>query len=309
MKLVSAFSSVTRTFGLRRQINPINTVRAVESAMDLLYHALETRYGSNTDRMVVRETRRLRDGYYNKLSEGWQADFADPLVRFAYLYGYTAVRASITYEIIAKYEALEGLFNRRILHVGCIAGGPGSELLGIAKFIAAKRKRAEVKAEVYDRYVGWEQCWRPVRTVLPRRVRLMAEYKHHDILSPATWQSSTQPSNITLYTLSYCLSEFRSRQDRAEAYFQRLFAAPPGTHFLFVETSYSTDVEWLDQMIRSHNIELLPDRCGITQGKFSPKFKLSDVEQNALNECYHGKLSGCLPFTDLKPVYRVGRKT
>lgn len=61
--------------------------------------------------------------------------YENPITRFAYIYAYTTVHADAVYAFIQNFDALKEIFNAEVVNVSCIGGGPGSDFLGILKYI------------------------------------------------------------------------------------------------------------------------------------------------------------------------------
>jgi hypothetical protein len=76
----------------------------------------------------------LSSRYQNVLQTGGP-DFSDPVARFAYVYSYVPAHAHWVHELLEMSNDAAAVFDAKKVRVACIGGGPGSDLVGILKFL------------------------------------------------------------------------------------------------------------------------------------------------------------------------------
>ena len=85
-----------------------------------------------------------------------------PYRRFAYLYKYGTCHANLVYERIRACQALRAALAGRHVTVSSIGGGPGSEYLGVLKYVGEQPKRPRLKFFLLDREAAWSETWSDV---------------------------------------------------------------------------------------------------------------------------------------------------
>lgn len=92
-------------------------------------------------------------------------DFEDELNRYAYVFNNSMSFANMTKKAIMRSTALMAYlqsFKGKALIIACIGGGPGSEALGIVKYLCTLSPDARPKKlsfYIYDRCVRWKDMW------------------------------------------------------------------------------------------------------------------------------------------------------
>ena len=83
--------------------------------------------------------RKLEQNYAHLVYEN-NVDHSDLVSRFAYIYKYVTCHANLVSQTIAESDELGALFNREKVNVTCIGGGPGSDFLGILKYVLLNKR-------------------------------------------------------------------------------------------------------------------------------------------------------------------------
>ena len=134
----------------------MNCFQFVRLVLDELYEQICSDYGDEADQVLKKALIDLSKKYGN-LEIGNDIDYSNPVTRFVYIYAYTTVHADIVYQLLQSSPQLRNIFNKQITCISCIGGGPGSDLLGILKFITlASPATKKLKCLVCDK----EQAWR-----------------------------------------------------------------------------------------------------------------------------------------------------
>lgn len=80
--------------------------------------------------------------------------YAEPSVRCAYMYAYNVLNTAIVYHEFAKHltdkeEVIRNFFSQKSLKICCLAGGPGTEAVGVSKAIADAISKSSTKADTF----------------------------------------------------------------------------------------------------------------------------------------------------------------
>src|SRR5205085_8729390 len=102
----------------------------VKGVLDNLYEQLPDKDEYIKDDLIKKRLLCLREDYRN-LINGIIPLYDDLYKCFAYLYCYAAAHANVIYELIKLSSNLWRLFNSDRVHMSCLGGGPGCDLLGV----------------------------------------------------------------------------------------------------------------------------------------------------------------------------------
>jgi hypothetical protein len=164
----------------------------------------------------------------------------------------------MVYTLITNSQDLSALFDSDKINVTCIGGGPGSDLLGILKFMLNQGKNATLRCSLYDKEQAWGDSWSDVDDKLSAPFRVSTFFQSFDVAEPTTWGQHIKFLNADLFTMVYFMSEIYRVKDKAEPFFINLFSkSKQGALFLYVDNDNSTFSDWFDALIRQHALKVL----------------------------------------------------
>jgi hypothetical protein len=136
----------------------------------------------------------------------------------AYIYRYVAAHAYTIYALIRNTPDLSRLFDMSKLCVCCLGGGPGSELLGILKFMAMGKKSATLMCRVYDRQERWRESLGSLCNHLTS-FDIFPTFRVLDVAEADALAKNPELLHNDLFTMSFFMSEVHSKQEQAESFF------------------------------------------------------------------------------------------
>lgn len=228
-------------------------------------------------------------------------DYASSISRFAYIYKYTVAHADYIKQLIQEHKALRELFDKEVLSVACLGGGPGSDLLGILKYMLQNGRKSALTCYLFDRERAWGDSWSEVAKPLKADFSLYPVFQQLDVTDQNTWGSYRKYLGADLFTLSYFLSEVWTFHAKAQPYFEYCFAnAKDGAIFLFIDNNDASGhfPGWYDKMAAAHGLKQLHD--GSCKMAFSIDEEKTDLEP------YYSKFGW--PKRESNVVYRISRK-
>ena len=182
--------------------------------------------------------------------------YQNPLCRIAYLYGTTPANANLIEHVFEEDTDLanyvEVLQNERgQVSVCAFGGGPGTELLGIAKWIENRCFHAQIALEflLLDRVNEWLDSWLAIKRQIESRFRenlganrnnwpltITGSFSTIDITNTTNFGNLGTVFDQDIYVLSYVVSEiFENVQDLRSFTTYMAGYAPLGAKFLFVD--------------------------------------------------------------------------
>lgn len=284
----------------------VSCFQIIKSVLDELYQQIPFE-DKLKDRVIQRKLELLREKY-NDLKNGVIPKYNDPYLHFAYLYCYVASHANTLCQIIDNLPELSSAFDRDRINVSCVGGGPGSDLLGLLKFIQLRNKPAHLRCGTYDREETWYDSLRNICNRIDPLSPISPYFRIMDVTKPETWLEQAELCGADLFTLSFFMSEIPVIRNEANPFFRHLFkSAKSGSLFLFVDNSSGSAHLWFDALVKEHN------KCS-TYGhlEFLKKpedkrvFVIESGEQKRYLEPYYSKFGD--PKLRSYTYYRICRK-
>ncbi len=281
----------------------MNCFQLVKSVLDELYEQVLDEHGNDTDNIIQEKLEHLRKTYEN-LRNGVDVDYSDSATRFAYIYRYTTAHANMVYEFIRDSESLTKIFDAETVNVSCIGGGPGSDFLGILKFmdLGLSTSLKKLKCYLCDQEKNWRESWADVDdklgTSFPFSVSTV--YWELDVTDVDESVAHTKIFNADLFTMIYFISELYSLREDARAFFENMFdQAKPGALFLFVDNNAQSFYGWFDELAEEHHLECVKKENNI-------RFQTGGDEEARDLDPYYDKFG--YPKLGANIAYRIYRK-
>ncbi|ELS32416.1 MULTISPECIES: hypothetical protein [Pseudanabaena] len=277
----------------------MNCFQIIKFVLDEAYNQIEGNE-SEKDESISEALVYLRD-QYSKLLTGVTIDYSHPITRFAYIYAYVTSHANLVNTIIDKSSDLSVLFDKEKVTVTCLGGGPGSDFLGILKYLMLNSKNPRVSFKICDKEKAWLDSWEGVDNMVDPKFRISTSYNSIDVTEPEDWQSlKNYFQSSDLFTMIYFMSEVQALRDKADEFFANLFEkAKSGALFLFVDNNIPEFYDWFDELADEFGVEILKSR---RENILAPIHE----EKKDLGE-YYKKFGS--PKIRANVAYRIARKT
>ena len=235
-------------------------MQIVKSVLDEAYVQIEAEDEAEKDALINARLESIRKEYAALTDlEAPEVDYSDPITRFAYIYKYTVAHADYIKQLIDRHDAISELLKGATPRVACIGGGPGSDLLGILKFMMRHRIRdVKLTCHIFDRERAWADSWSDVATVLDVPFRVSTAFMQLDVTDRNTWKAYGKLAQADLFTLSYFVSEVWRLAEKAEPFFEHFLAQmKSGAVLLFIDNNSDPFVEWFDSMVARYDFDCL----------------------------------------------------
>jgi SAM-dependent methyltransferase len=235
----------------------MNLMQLIKLVLDDAYTAINAPNDAKKDALIKEELTNL-SAEYGKLAskDSSSIDYSDAVKRFAYIYKYTVAHADYIMQIIKGNKDLRELLEKKSIEVACLGGGPGSDLLGILKYLIRKQAQGlSLKCYIFDKERAWGDSWSDVASSLSPPFQIYPVFQQMDVTDSKTWASYQKFLRADLFTLSYFLSEVWKIKDTAEPFFDHcLSQMKSGSMILFVDNNDSRFRGWFDGMAKKHNL-------------------------------------------------------
>ena len=250
----------------------------VKIALDELYTEAVKDYGNETDAQISRQIVCLQKTLRNlNKGEPNPTTYKDPTVRFAYVFKYVTSHADYVVQILQKFQQkLNGsIFEKESIRVSCIGGGPGSDLIGLLKYLDEKDKLepvGKITCYLLDREQAWADTWTELGDTLDSRLNLHVNFQPLDVTMPESWSQQKKFLQADLFTMSYFLSEVYALDSngRVTAFFRDMFdQAKPGALFLYDDNGHQEFNNYFDSLF---DPSLCESVISETNTKLTPRY-------------------------------------
>jgi hypothetical protein len=200
----------------------------------------------------------LSKTYRNLLGSGGP-DFGDPVTRFAYVYSYVPAHAHWVHELLGFSEEAAAVLDKDKVRIACIGGGPGSDLVGILKFLDERGGDAPaIFCEIVDGCEQWKLTWADIGFTLDLPMSLNTDYVIHRVGDPGVWTHPTKFAKADLFTMNFFVSEIAHMGAPAWEYVEKALArGKPGAVLLFNDNNDSRFFERFDKLAAALEWEVL----------------------------------------------------
>jgi Putative SAM-dependent methyltransferase len=248
----------------------------VKIALDELYVQGKKSHGNALDALIEKQIKTLSTSYANLTAATRQPiDYKDASTRFAYVYKYVASHGDYIVQALShgKRKLGESLFAKSSLKVSCIGGGPGSDVIGVLKFLdeeISSESVSKLTCYLLDREQAWADTWVDLGDSLSTEVTLNVNFQPLDVTRPDSWSQQTKFFSADLFTFSYFLSEVQSLNSDGVVtdFVKRVFSeAKSGALFLYIDNGgelfnaffdSTCELTSLETLVSCDNILMMP---------------------------------------------------
>lgn len=275
----------------------MNCFQIIKSVLDEEYNQIAGTEDEKDERIKAMLTALMSD--YSQLSTESNISYSDRVIKFAYIYKYVTSHANLVYTLLQKNQNLGDIFNSKKLKISCIGGGPGSDFLGIIKYMMTNKKSSNIQFQICDREKTWAESWSGVDDKVEPTFRTSTSYLPLDVTKPDDWKSYTKYFQSDFFTMIYFMSELVAFKDLANNYFNYFFSqAKSGSFFLFVDNNSPEFYSWFDHLARTNNISIIK--------KQQENIKIPFEEEKSDLGIYFQKFD--CPKLQANVAYRIGQK-
>ena len=236
----------------------MNCFQVVGSVLDRLDNQIYSLHGLSTDQVIQQEILALSNKMRN-LHLRNDVDYSNPVTRFAYIYSYTSAHADMVYQLIRDERELREVFKADTVKVSCLGGGPGSDFIGILKFMThASVPTKKLICLLCDGEEAWREAWVDVDAELSASFSTSTTYWKQDLIEPSNLLPTSGLFKADLFTMVYLVSELFSGIEDARDFFDMMVqSAKPGVLFLFVENNDNRFYGWFDEFAADAGLEFV----------------------------------------------------
>lgn len=152
----------------------------------------------------------LQNKYYSKSDN---PDYSSKLNKFCYLFKYSVAHGYYVFHSLKRARVTIGkeLFSSSGMRIACIGGGPGSEIIGVLRYIREiepQNRSIPIEIVVFDKEPTWEKVCTRVLECMPSASNVSVKFVEMDATNP----SSYAPIDFSVFGIvisSFFMSETR----------------------------------------------------------------------------------------------------
>lgn len=238
----------------------------VKIALDGLYAEATVLHGAATDSIISQRMTYLSTSYSGlNNTNRLPVDYKDPATRFAYVFKYVATHSDYIVQILNQLRSEVGgtVFDMENLRLSCIGGGPGSDIIGVLRYLDERKASEPVKkvtCYLLDREQAWADTWTELDDSMNLGTGLNVNFQPFDVTKPTSWAQQTKFQQADLFTMSYFVSEVKSLDVNGivSSFWTTLFQnAKPGALFLYDDNGHDSFNSYFDGLWKAAGLELI----------------------------------------------------
>ena len=279
----------------------------VKLALDELYEEGIQEYAGKLDATIKTRMTYLTGSYETLLSGNRKPiDYRDPATRFAYAFKYVAAHGDYLVQALeaTRHEIGKYIFEEDTLRLSCIGGGPGSDVIGVLKYLAEHSDEPTRKLTCYllDGEQAWADTWTEIGASLASNLAVNVNFQKLDVTDPKSWSAQKKFLKADLFTLSYFVSEVQSLDTGViAAFWKTIFdGAKSGAIFVYVDNGHDVFNEYFDAQWNNRG----DIKCILTNNNLwkTPRYteQASEIGEYRIKFGHSPKLKSLLSFRVLR---------
>lgn len=210
-----------------------------QPAVEFYEQAARAKYG---DGFVAATKGQFADLQQKYFSSTENPDYGSDVKKFCYLFKYSVSHGYYIFQALKEVaKAIKpSPFSRNPTRIACIGGGPGTELIGIARYIREKEpdaKPREIKVTIFDKEKSWKAACERILNCVKGDINISFKFVEFDATDPATY-SNIDFSKFHFVMANFFLSEIRKAKivGKTASFWKHLFVSlGDGKVFLAVD--------------------------------------------------------------------------
>ena len=188
---------------------------------------------------------------YATVKAGGGPTFADPVIRFAYVFQHVAAHAHWLYDLLSNCEPIMKVFESGKARIACVGGGPGSDLVGVLKVLDEKKIECKLFCELLDGCAEWKLTWGDLSYQL-NVTAVHTDYVIHDVADKKTWSSPSHIGKADIITISFFISEIFHLKNTSD-YLTKLFSSAKSSAIVVMNDFRDIDIYGLCDKVAAEN--------------------------------------------------------
>ncbi len=243
---------------------------------------------------ISRHIQKTSDEYRNTEPE---IDYQNPLCRLGYFYRHVPANATLFEWVLQRSSRLQKKLEKakqESLHICSIGGGPGTELLGLGKYLLQipQHRPRDIKFSVLDNVPQWSETWERLAEAVAAELGkaspvIAPSFNQLDVLDESSYKDYAFKFRKTdIVVFNYLFSENKTRLNQAQAVLRHLAKVTPEDCVFVVIDRLEHDEKFTNDVVKSF----------VNAGFPEPKFnKISgsmdgDEKTGELGKIYTSKL-------------------
>lgn len=207
----------------------------------------------------------LQAKYYSKTDN---PDYGSSIKKFCYLYKYSVAHGYYIFSVLRRLrpKIKPAIFSRRPTRIACIGGGPGTEIIGLCRYLRTvepENVSNPIEITIFDKEPSWKESCDRVLECVKGNLNISLKFVQFDATNSLTYQM-LDFSNFHLVMSNFFLSEIRKAKiiGASSGFWKHLFASMgSGKIFVAVDFADNDGAGWahLNGLLPANHAEVLND--------------------------------------------------
>lgn len=275
----------------------MNVFQLIKTVLDEIYEDLVNDLGSESkaDKEVKNKLKYLSEKYID-MPNGVVIDYTDDATRFAYIFKYVTCHSNLVADSLESSRCIVKKLDNDVLTASCVGGGPGSELLGLIKYLQKRSYGGKVQCYLFDRERSWGESWADVNNKLGNDLSISIFQDQFDVTLPSSWLNKKY-FNSDIFFFVFFLSEVGTAN--ALPYLKYLISnCKKGSIFVYIDNNNPKFFNQIDNFIDSKGLKILE------KNEFNQTLDFNEEKKDL--GIYYDKFGS--PRLDANRVLRIFRK-
>lgn len=230
------------------------------------YEALaRSKHGSGFVHATQQHFADMQAKYYSRTDN---PDYSSDTQKFCYLYKYAVAHGYYIYSTLKRLspKIRPPIFSRNPTRIACIGGGPGTEIIGLARYfreIEPQHVGNRVEITVFDLEPSWQDSCQRILECVGTGLKITLKFVRFDATDPSSY-ANLDFSDFYLVTTNFFASEIRKAKliGAARRFWTHLFSSMgAGKIFLAVDFADASGLGWryIDSVIPATATDVISD--------------------------------------------------
>lgn len=234
--------------------------KLINQVLEELYDDIPGQTDAEKDDQIEKSLKELRF-YYLNMGGGVSIDYSEPTVRFAYLYRYVTCHSNLVKDSL-DLAKLGGLIKKtNQLTISAIGGGPGTEILGVLKYVDNIKYDGKLIFNLFDKEDAWSDSWGDIQSVLQCKNTITTIPFTKDFLQPVQTNAQNYLKS-DIFFLVYFLSELGYNGHVAQFISDTVANAKQGAKIIYIDNNSPIFYSPVDALFSKLNVKLVYSHNG-----------------------------------------------
>ena len=233
-------------------------------------------------------------------------DYSDALCRLGYIYRHVGINATLFERTLNEDATMKCMIDAKIasgnLTIASLGGGPGTELLGLAKYLSQRIPQSPIKINftVLDNVVQWVETWKQLAKAAEQKLEAQwgsnwlttsPDFLGLDVLEPSSYSGfTTMFKDVDIIVCNYLFSENQTKLQVAGQAISQLAGIVGNDCTFVIIDRLEQNTNFVNDVIAQFQAIFSQIQKGEFAGKMDQDEQISVLGQDLINRLRYPRL-------------------